>query len=300
MGDQDACDEAAPEPTRGLRAQQPRFYEVWVTNRTSRHFGLFGEWRPRLRQTVKGRFTQLAPEIPGGKVSCPRTPSTSSSAGQALRVAQATFCDRIPGTDALEFNMSFISEGGQGFTIRVHAHSCSAMRSDAIAEGEELQVSSAWEEVPRYRVSPPSICDEKCLGVYASPGLCDAERVGKLVPGEEVVATSGAPPERWLEISHPLQGWILAELRDGRPLIERLHLERPHMRQVITVQPSALCSKDQHREVHTARLSRGLPETRMEEALYSAARHRARDPLERECVRMAEHKRAVQMVRGIF
>jgi len=124
----------------------------------------------------------------------------------------------------LEFALSFADAALDGFTVRAHGHDVSSLRSDAVAldGGRSLDIASVLEEVTRLAVAPPPAFADaaaSCLGVYRSPARTEAERIGELAPGQEILAAHGGRAGRWLRISWPLSGWVQVEARDGRPLV---------------------------------------------------------------------------------
>jgi len=228
-----------------------RLYEVVIRNLTSRHFKLAGPSMLNQRNVPEGRLLALDASLP------PASSSSSSSAPAVLRTlgaalapddeqhprptAQAAFNASAKRGDCLEFNLAYHDGFGEGFTARAHAHLKSTIRGDAVPVGQLLDVSSTLEEVPRLVVEPPVGYAETALGVYSSPSRCEADRVGSLTPGDEVLAGYGPRRGRWLRISWPMLGWVQAETRDGRPLLVSPALSsehgRPHLRQVVVVRP---------------------------------------------------------------
>jgi hypothetical protein len=131
--------------------------------------------------------------------------------------------------------MSFVDTSNEeGFTIRIHAHSRSPLRSDVIASGHGLDVSSVLESIPRLVSRPPLGYAETALGVYRKPERDEAARVGTLSEGVEVLAGRCDRQGRWMHISAPVDGWIQACTRDGRDLLEEVQGE-PNLRQVVSI-----------------------------------------------------------------
>eukprot|EP00435_Cladocopium_sp_Y103_P003524 s4953_g1.t1 len=85
---------------------------------------------------------------------------------------------------------------------------------------EELEVTSVMEDVPRLRVKPPAAYVHIALGIYTGPGACDA--VGKLSPDDEVLCGMGPRQGRWIKITHPVEGWVQAETRDGQAILHEV------------------------------------------------------------------------------
>lgn len=219
-----------------------RIYEVVVCNFTGKSFELQGQCRPALRKVPEGRLLSLTQSIaPAPTPDRPlppleplvRAPNPSVT---PLLVARAAFKSPPAGGEVLEFTLAYTDESGEGFTVRVNAISHSPIRSDVVVAGQEVNVTSEIQEVSRQVVRPP-FGYEAALGVYRDPARCDAARVAQLEPGDEVLAAMGARQGRWLKIVAPAIGWIQAETRDGRPMLDRLIGQRPHLRQVVTVRP---------------------------------------------------------------
>lgn len=96
----------------------------------------------------------------------------------------------------------------------------------------DLEAESVMEEVPRARVAPPSAyLHGPALAVYARPNASEA--LGRLSVGDEVMC--GGRQGRWRKITYPLEGWVQAETRDGRAILQPLFGLRPHLRQVVTL-----------------------------------------------------------------
>lgn len=255
-----------------VRTCAPRLYEVVVRNLTSRSFKLQGPALLSLRRIAEGRmlYVQATLEAAANPVAAlPRTVGPALAPDRepgAPSTAQASFSSSALRGDALEFALSYADGTGEGFTVRVHAHNKSPLRSDVVAAGQELDISSVVEEVPRLVVSPPLGYADTALGVYGAPARCETDRVGKLNVGDEVFAGSGPREGRWLRIVWPLQGWVQAETRDGRPLLLQLLPTmggRPHLRQVVILRP-------RHGRLHTPAATRaaslGRPPSRPQEA----------------------------------
>eukprot|EP00927_Polykrikos_kofoidii_P048488 TRINITY_DN42760_c0_g1_i1.p1 TRINITY_DN42760_c0_g1~~TRINITY_DN42760_c0_g1_i1.p1 ORF type:complete len:503 (-),score=62.07 TRINITY_DN42760_c0_g1_i1:155-1576(-) len=244
-----------------------RLYDLVVYNLTPRTFTLTGASDPRCRRVPQGRLLRVATSIPSSvtpAVACAPTlapalaPLTSR---QSPPVAQAAFHQNATLGDLLEFTLSFVEAAGEGFTVRVHAHARSPLRSDAAPSGQDLDVSSTIEEVGRLVAQPPLGYERTAMGVYSSPELVKGTRLGELTPGAEVFsAERGGIGGRWLRITAPLEGWVMASTRDGTQLFSPLSaavdeaahsskalsscLWRPHIRQVIILRPRAIESRD--------------------------------------------------------
>ncbi|CAE8734014.1 unnamed protein product, partial [Polarella glacialis] len=219
-----------------------RFYEVVVRNLTARRFELQGSKLPAIRNAVEGRFTRLTGELSpeGTHAGLPRSVGpvvAPDPESHPSPTAQATFSSCAVLGDLLEFTVSYHDGKGEGFTVRVHAHSNSPLRSGVCANALELDVTSATQEVPRLVARPPTGYAETALGVYSSPGRVEALKVGELKPETEVLAGIGPRQGRWLKITAPLEGWIQAETRDGRAIVHELKGQRPNLRQVVTLRP---------------------------------------------------------------
>lgn len=220
-----------------------RLYEVVVRNLTGRHFELSGPKRPSLRRVAEGRLLRVAPALAAAADPAPALPHAVGPAlapdldRHAEPTAQAAFNLCSARGDLLEFTLAYADGSGEGFTVRVHAHSHSPLRSDAVGVGQDLAITSTLEEVPRYVARPPQGYAETALGVYKAPARCEDMRVGELRPGDEVLAGSGPREGRWLRITAPFEGWVQAETRDGQLLLAELRGQRPHLRQVVVVRP---------------------------------------------------------------
>lgn len=231
------------EAALGTGVDPGRLYEVVVRNLTGRHFELNGDRRPRDRRVAKGRLLSVAPSLPAADDPAPALPFTAASAlapdpvKHAPATAQASFASDSTLGDVLEFTLAYSDTAGEGFTVRVHAHSCSPLRSDVVSVGQDLSVTSMVEEVPRLVARPPVGYAETALGVYKSATRSEDLRVGELRPGDEVLASGGPREGRWLRITAPHDGWVQAETRDGHPILAELEGHRRHLRQVIVVRP---------------------------------------------------------------
>lgn len=209
-----------------------RLYEIVIHNDTGRHFKLTGPAQPLFRKVPQGRLVRLEPLL------LPANDS-SSSQEQVTSTAQAVFGASAHSAkeDALEFTLSFMDTSSEeGFTVRVHAHARSPLRSDAIASGQGLDVSSVLESVPRLMSRPPPGYAATALGIYRKPERDEASRVGTLTEGQEVLVGRHPAQGRWMHISAPLEGWIQARTRDDRPLLEQAP-GQPNMRQVVSIHP---------------------------------------------------------------
>lgn len=238
---------AGAPPSTEQRTSGPRLYELVIRNLTARQFKLQGPAQAALRKTAEGRLLSVEAAI--GAAATPAS-ALPRSVGPALQPdthlraptsALAVFSSGGSRGETLEFVLGYDDGGGEGFTIRVHANQSSPLRSDVIATGHDLQVSSHREEVQRLVCTPPEGYAELALGVYATAARCQAELVGQLCPGDEVLAASGARQGRWMRIAWPLQGWLQAETRDGQPLLQPVPSSgncRPHTRQVVSVRPA--------------------------------------------------------------
>eukprot|EP00931_Biecheleriopsis_adriatica_P092297 TRINITY_DN66118_c0_g1_i1.p1 TRINITY_DN66118_c0_g1~~TRINITY_DN66118_c0_g1_i1.p1 ORF type:complete len:510 (-),score=89.36 TRINITY_DN66118_c0_g1_i1:2-1507(-) len=225
-------------------AKEPqRFYEVVVRNLGERPLQLQGP-KGLARRAAAGRFLHLTGELP------PAEGSQSSSLPKSVRpvlapdpesnppaTVQAKFSSRAALGDLLEFSVTYVDSQGNGVTVRAHANAASSLRSSAQVHGQELEAVSAVEEVPRLVVRPPLGYAETALGVYSKPGRCAALQVGELKAEDEVVSGHGPRDGRWMKISHPVEGWVQAETRDGRPLLHEFIGTRPNLRQVVTLRP---------------------------------------------------------------
>eukprot|EP00419_Tripos_fusus_P061055 CAMPEP_0172926558 /NCGR_PEP_ID=MMETSP1075-20121228/215781_1 /TAXON_ID=2916 /ORGANISM="Ceratium fusus, Strain PA161109" /LENGTH=365 /DNA_ID=CAMNT_0013787647 /DNA_START=1 /DNA_END=1098 /DNA_ORIENTATION=- len=231
------------EAASGNAADAGRLYEVVVRNLTGRHFQLNGDQRPRDRRVSKGRLLSLVPSLPAADDPAPALPFSAASAlapdpiKHAPVTAQAAFASDSTLGDVLEFTLAYSDKAGEGFTIRVHAHSCSPLRSDVVSVGQDLSVTSMVEEVPRLIARPPAGYEETALGVYKSATRSEDLRLGELRPGDEVLASGGPREGRWLRITSPYDGWVQAETRDGYPILVEQKGRRRHLRQVIVVRP---------------------------------------------------------------
>lgn len=208
-----------------------RLYELVIHNYTDLHFKLTGPTLPLFRKVPQGRLVHLQPTL------CPGETLTTGT--EATAIAQALFGASTPSAkeDALEFTLSFMNATSeQGFTVRVHAHDRSPLRSDAIPSGQGLDVTSILQSVPRLLSRPPLGYAETTLGVYRKPERDEAGRVGTLSEGAEVMGGAEAHKGRWMRISSPLEGWIQARTRDGRDLLEAAP-GQPNLRQVVSIRP---------------------------------------------------------------
>lgn len=150
-------------------------------------------------------------------------------------VAQAMFSRCPAKEDTLEFTVAYTDGAGEGFTVRVHEHERSHLRSDVVATGHgAFEVESLVQEVPRLVSRPPFGYAETSLGIYRTPDRSESTKIGTLKSGEEVLAVDYSLDGRWLRISSPMDGWMQAKTRDGRPLLADV-VGRPHLRQVIIV-----------------------------------------------------------------
>jgi len=217
-----------------------RFYEVVVRNYSHRPLSLQGAKEPALRRSVAGRFLKIQSQLPAepGAVDAYREKTLELGLIQDPQehrspTIQATFDSGVAG-DLLEFSATYLAGGcGIGLSIEAHANSCSSMQSFVKVHGEELEVLSVMEDVPRLRVGPPAAYINTTLGVYSGPGACDA--VGKLSPGDEVMAGIGPRRGRWIKITYPVEGWVQAETRDGQAVLHEVLGTRPNLRQVVTL-----------------------------------------------------------------
>ena len=157
---------------------------------------------------------------------------------------QARFGSSMAG-DLLEFTATYLAESANGamnpwgFTIHVHGNSASSMKSFVQTHGDgahglHIEVESVMDEVPRFRVKPPSSAYEQtALGVYSRPGAAD--EVGKLKAGDEVLLGIGPRQGRWIKITYPVEGWVQSETRDGQAILHEILGMRPNLRQVVTL-----------------------------------------------------------------
>eukprot|EP00401_Gymnodinium_catenatum_P066560 CAMPEP_0117559196 /NCGR_PEP_ID=MMETSP0784-20121206/53233_1 /TAXON_ID=39447 /ORGANISM="" /LENGTH=351 /DNA_ID=CAMNT_0005356561 /DNA_START=8 /DNA_END=1060 /DNA_ORIENTATION=+ len=236
---------AAPAPTQAAResAKGGRLYEVLVRNLTGRRFKLNGPACVSQRKVPEGRLlsaeTSLAPALAPvealphtiGIVLAPDPEQHASPTAQAAFSPAPASCP----AQGIEFTLAYTDGTGEGFTIRACAHA--HYRADVLTVGQELSVASCLEEVPRLVAKPPPGYSETALGVYSSPGRCEAMRIGELRPDDEVLAGSGPRQGRWLRITAPCEGWVQAETRSGVPLLVTVPHLRPHLRQIVTVRP---------------------------------------------------------------
>lgn len=243
----------SPSLLSSSRSKGKRVYELVVHNYTDRHFKLTGPAQPLYRKVPLGRLLRLQAVLPPVDAStaaraCSGTPPAFLASHippslvidpEAKPTAQAAFGDSADSAneDALEFTLSFMDASSEeGFTVRVHAHARSPLRSDAIASGQGLNISSTLESVPRVISQPPPGYAETALGVYRKPEMDETSRVGTISEGDEVLTGGQAREGRWIHISVPLEGWIQARTRDGRPLLEET-LGQANIRQVVSIRP---------------------------------------------------------------
>mmetsp|Transcript_55047 Transcript_55047/g.98161 ORF Transcript_55047/g.98161 Transcript_55047/m.98161 type:complete len:543 (+) Transcript_55047:39-1667(+) len=267
-----------------LSGPSTRFYEVVVQNLCGRPLQLQGAKMPAMRKTVSGRVVKLLPEIAlaGAPVALPRSvgPALAPPEPHSPATAIAKFESHATLDEMLEFSLTYLDSKGMGLTVRAHAHAASSVRSCAWTHGQDLDVVSVVEEVPRLLCRPPPGYAETALGVYAKPGRCAALQVGELQPEDEVLAGSGPREGRWLKISYPCDGWVQAETRDGRPLFQEYLQTRSNLRQVVTVRPAhgrsprsvRLPEPDKAQQISATRPSSAQEEARKVEATYFNAR----------------------------
>eukprot|EP00930_Biecheleria_cincta_P082810 TRINITY_DN7245_c0_g1_i2.p1 TRINITY_DN7245_c0_g1~~TRINITY_DN7245_c0_g1_i2.p1 ORF type:complete len:342 (+),score=70.75 TRINITY_DN7245_c0_g1_i2:48-1073(+) len=220
-----------PAQRQQQQQQQQRFFEVTVRNLSGRSLRLQGSTLPSVRKTAAG------PQAATAAPRCVAPALVPDPDAHPPPTAQARFTSDAKLGDLLEFTLSYLDDRGEGLTVRAHAHATSSMRSSCQVHGQDLEVSSVIEEVPRMVARPPLGYAETALGVYAKPGRCAALQLGELRPGDEVLRGAGPRDGRWMKITWPMQGWIQAETRDGRPLFEELLCLRPNLRMVITLRP---------------------------------------------------------------
>jgi len=298
----DAFSSAAPSKASGKR-----LYEVVVCNLTGKSFELMGDNRPVMRKVAKGRLIMLLQTVAPAPAPAPALPrleqlvrAPSSNIAPQV-VAKATFAPCPTGAvlgpaeaDLLEFTLAYTAEAGEGFTVRVNAHSHSPIRSNVATVGKAFEVMSELQEVPRLAARPPYGYEEVALGVYQDPCRCNAERVAQLQPGDEVMATNSREG-RWLKISAPVVGWVQAETRDGRPMLEPLVGLRPHLRQVITVRPRHGWYPDAGQPEAEATLGvwSAAQKAQSDDLIFSADQHGARSA---EAVRLGRESAAMEGV----
>lgn len=251
-----AAVEEAPSPSSPSSGgcSSRRLYELVIHNYTDRHFKLVGPTQPIHRKVPLGRLLHLQPNlVPADAAAISRAfagrgalPAFIASAipppppdPEVRPAAQAVFGDSAHSAkeDALEFTLSFMDAASEeGFTVRVNAHARSPLRSDAIASGQGLDVSSVLQTLPRLVSQPPLGYADTTLGVYRKPERDEAARLGTLIVGTEVLAGGEVLQGRWMHISAPFEGWIQARTRDGRPLLQDAE-GQPNMRQVVAIRP---------------------------------------------------------------
>lgn len=299
----------------------PRMYELVIRNLTSRRFKLQGPTQAGKRKIAEGRLLLVRAVVEPSSAPAAALPGAVGPAlvpDSRIEVAPsavARFSSDSKRGDALEFVMAFVDSEGEGFAVRAHANQSSPLRSDVLPSGLGLQVTSQLEEVPRFAVSPPEGYAD-AMGVYPKPARCEAECLGKLRSGDEVLAGAAARQGRWLQLTWPIQGWVQAETRAGEQLLRELPVSggcRQHLRQVISVRPAvapaaALLDDGGPREVclHTAvqdGYSRPPPQDRTAEQQFCEPRaaevarlERTRGLLERGLC-LGSHRAAL---RGVF
>jgi len=210
-----------------------RFYHLAFDNLTSRTFS----FKPAPKAAV-GRIVKVASQL---------KPGLTVVAVQAL-FDESTTCGGM-----LEMPLSFQDTDGNGLTVRVHCHDKSLLRCDAIGAGQNLQISSAVARVPRLVAQPPLGYDAQ-LGIYAEARRDESTLVGRLAPGDAVVA-AGEKRGRWMQISAPCEGWVIFETRDGSPCFAEEAFRQPHVRQTVTVQDSLRAIESCRQQLADAELS---------------------------------------------
>ncbi|CAE7939826.1 unnamed protein product, partial [Symbiodinium necroappetens] len=123
--------------------------------------------------------------------------------------------------------------------IYVNAHAASTMQSSIQVHGQDLEVTSVMQNVPRLRVQPPRSYAETSLGVESGPGRGSRSAMFTLRLHDEVMAGMGPRQGRWLKITHPVEGWVQAATRDGQDILKEVVGCRPNLRQVVTVRPAS-------------------------------------------------------------
>lgn len=294
------------------KSSSKRLYEVVVCNLTGKSFELIGDSRPFMRKVAKGRLITLLQTVAAAPAPAPATAPALPRLEQVVRVPSASVDPQIAAkaiftpcptgsllgpvdADLLEFTLAYTAEAGEGFTVRVNAHSHSPIRSGVATVGKAFEVLSELHEVPRLVTRPPLGYEEVALGVYKGPRRCDAERVAQLQPGDEVMATNFREG-RWLKISAPVVGWVQSETRDGRPMLEPLVGLRPHLRQVITVRPRHGWYPDtagQQESEATPGVWSAPEKALSDDLIFSADQHCARSA---EAVRLARESAAMEGV----
>jgi len=192
-----------------------RWYQLTIQNETSSSFRLATV--PKIPK--HGRLAAVIPSVPPGVTWVVAT-ATFKSTGQNA-------CD-----DMLEFPLAFSDADGRAFTVRVHCHDHSPLRSDAISASQALQVDGELEEIPRLIARPP-MAFEDSLGIYSTPQKIEENRLGSLKNGD--YALFGPRKGRWAQLTAPVQGWVLFESREGVPFFVNEEPGSMHIRQTITL-----------------------------------------------------------------
>lgn len=232
---------------RSLTLRQERFYEVVVCNLSGRPLILQGckDVATRTRLAIAGSFLQLVPMVAAmegaedhGAALVERV-LLQNPVSHPSPTVQAKFQYSGSCGDLLEFSVTYLTVEGSGVTIRVNAHAASTMQSSIQVHGQDLEVTSVMQNVPRLRVQPPRSYAETSLGVESGPGRGSRSAMFTLRLHDEVMAGMGPRQGRWLKITHPVEGWVQAATRDGQDILKEVVGCRPNLRQVVTVRPAS-------------------------------------------------------------
>lgn len=245
-----------------------RWYQLSIQNETTSSFGLCTAPKKPKHGQLRGVVASVTP-------------------GRTWIVATAAFGFSETCGDVLEFPLSFSDAEGRGFTVRVHCHDKSPLRSDALSAHQALGTHVELEEVPNLVARPP-VGYEDSLGIYSTPGREEKNRLGSFKVGDQILV--GASQGRWRQVTAPTEGWVLFETRDGVPLFQELPGAAAHIRQTVTLKSLPGGKPLMRLEKEPAVEPKGADPDRLAEMKAYIARQQVHDTISKRNAHLEEHR----------